>query len=88
MRAATTARIHGVLLAHRGWGPRWSPSIRRIHLSRAGYGRSQHAKYFHVSHAGQSFFLLQSDEQPSKPITQIVVVQNWFAELERMVPAR
>jgi hypothetical protein len=42
--------------------------------------------YYDVSPDGQRFLMIkESEETPA--LTQIVVVQNWFEELKRRVPA-
>jgi Tol biopolymer transport system component len=46
------------------------------------------ARSYDVSADGEHFFLLRADAQPASPITQIAIVENWFAELERLVPRR
>ena len=43
--------------------------------------------YYDVSPDGQRFLMVKPAEQTaSSPLTQIVVVQNWFEELKRLVP--
>ena len=44
---------------------------------------------YDVSADGQRFLMLKpSEETSSSSLTQIVVVQNWFEELKRLVPIR
>jgi eukaryotic-like serine/threonine-protein kinase len=43
--------------------------------------------YYDVSSDGQRFLMIKLEEQTSAPLTQIVVVQNWFEELKQKVPA-
>jgi serine/threonine-protein kinase len=59
-----------------------------VALFEGRYEMNVPARSYDVSRDGQTFFLLRADEQPAKPVTQIVVVQNWFAELDRLVPTR
>jgi Tol biopolymer transport system component len=43
--------------------------------------------YYDVSPDGQRFLMIKPTEQTASPsLTQIVVVQNWFEELKRLVP--
>ena len=45
------------------------------------------AANYAVSPDGQRFLMIKPPEQSSSSFTQIVVVQNWFEELKRRVPA-
>jgi serine/threonine-protein kinase len=45
------------------------------------------ARAYDVSADGEHFFLLRAVERPRNVITQIVVIQNWFQELEKLAPA-
>ncbi|MGZ8838990.1 MAG: TolB family protein, partial [Candidatus Aminicenantales bacterium] len=35
---------------------------------------------------GQGFLMVKNEEEKSQPLTEIVLVQNWFEELKRLVP--
>jgi Tol biopolymer transport system component len=52
------------------------------------YAVNQPARAYDVSPDAQHFLLLQSREPAPERITQMNVVQNWFEELERLVPRR
>ena len=34
------------------------------------------------------FLMIETIEQPRRPITQLRVIRNWFDELERLVPTQ
>ena len=51
------------------------------------YGRFDVAPQYDVSSDGQQFVMVkQSSDAGERPLTQIIVVQNWFEELKRLVP--
>jgi len=41
---------------------------------------------YDVSPDGQRFLMVKPEQAASTSLTQIVVVQNWFEELKRLVP--
>jgi len=52
-------------------------------------GRRQAAtRGWDVTSDGQRFFVIEKEGRPLTPVTQIVFVQTWFEEVERLVPAR
>jgi serine/threonine-protein kinase len=57
-------------------------------LFEGAYEMNRPARAYDVSADGAHFFLLQAHEQPRDAISQIVVVQNWFDELEELIAAR
>ena len=57
-------------------------------LFRGPYAINQPARAYDVTPDGQSFLLIQSREAAPALITHINVVQNWFAELQRLVPRK
>ena len=52
------------------------------------YEMNSPARSYDVTADGQRFLLIQADERPPAPITQIAVVQNWKEELKRLMPAK
>jgi hypothetical protein len=42
---------------------------------------------FDVTPDGQRFVMVKPVERPPSPVTQLLVVKNWFAELSAKVPA-
>jgi Tol biopolymer transport system component len=52
------------------------------------YAINQPARAYDVTPNGQSFLLIESQEPTPARITHIGVVQNWFEELQRMVPGK
>jgi serine/threonine-protein kinase len=43
---------------------------------------------FDVSPDGQRFLMVKMDERKPQPVTELILVQNWFEELKRLVPTR
>jgi hypothetical protein len=39
-----------------------------------------------ISHDGQRFLMVKSEERRSQPVTEMILVQNWFEELKRLAP--
>ena len=37
---------------------------------------------------GQGFLVVKPDESKSQPITEMILIQNWFEELKRLLPAK
>jgi hypothetical protein len=57
-------------------------------LFEGAYEMNAPARAHDVSADGEHFFLLRNVERPREVIAAIDVVQNWFQELERLVPTR
>jgi hypothetical protein len=36
---------------------------------------------------GQAFLMVKDGEVKAQPVTEIILVQNWFEELKRLIPA-
>jgi hypothetical protein len=58
----------------------FSPGKPRLLFEKAGYGA------YDVSPDGQRFLMVKLDESKSTAITEMILVQNWFEELKRLVP--
>ena len=41
-----------------------------------------------LSPDGQRFLMLRRQERKPQPVTEMILVQNWFEELRRLIPAR
>ncbi len=51
------------------------------------YGRYDLTPQYDVSPDDQQFVMVkESSDAGERPLTQIIVVQNWFEELKRLVP--
>jgi serine/threonine-protein kinase len=57
-------------------------------LFEGNYYTTWPARTFDVTADGQRFLMIQDKDLPSVKISQIVLVQNWFEELKRLVPGK
>jgi hypothetical protein len=39
-----------------------------------------------ISLDGQKFLMVKLEERKSQPVTEMILVQNWFEELKRLCP--
>ena len=51
-----------------------------------GYARSNPIRGWDISLDGQRFLMVKLEETKSTPVTELILVQNWFEELKRLVP--
>jgi serine/threonine-protein kinase len=87
----------GRRLFYRWRGQVWVVDIRTDQGFRAGkprmlfeneaYFEGTPIRTFDVSPDGQRFLMEKMDEMTSKPVTEMTLVQYWFEELRRLVPA-
>ena len=45
-----------------------------------------HVGCWDISLDGQRFLMVKLDERKPQPVTEMILVQNWFEELKRLVP--
>jgi serine/threonine protein kinase/Tol biopolymer transport system component len=57
-------------------------------LFTGAYAMNRPARTYDVTADGEHFYLLELRDRPPDRITQLNVVQNWFEELRRLVPAK
>jgi predicted Ser/Thr protein kinase len=43
--------------------------------------------FWDISLDGQRFLMVKSDDRKATPVTEMILVQNWFEELKRLVPS-
>ena len=41
-----------------------------------------------ISPDGKQFVMIHKDEEKPQPVTELILVQNWFEELRRLCPTR
>ena len=51
-----------------------------------GYGSGTFTNGWDVSLDGQRFLMVKMEDRKPQPITEMILVQNWFEELKRLVP--
>ena len=64
----------------------FSPSKPRKLFENSGYGIAPASRNWDISPNGQRFLMVKLDTKLPPPITEMVLVQNWFEELKRLVP--
>ena len=67
-------------------GPGLSAGVPRV-LFEGLYRGQAITRGYDVSADGQRFLMVKPKERPPSPVTQLVLVQNWFEELKAKVPA-
>jgi len=68
-------------------GGEFSAGKPRLLFQRTGLGGSGSTRCWDISPDDQRFLMVKREERPLKPVTEIVIVQNWFEELKRLVPS-
>ncbi len=68
-------------------GSGFSASKPRLLFERSGYGIGDPVRHWDISKDGEKFLMVQLDPNIPPPVTGLVLVQNWFEELKRLVPA-
>jgi Tol biopolymer transport system component len=63
-------------------GPSLAASKPRLLLERPRY------RFCDVSPDGTRFLMVKLEDRIPQPITEMILVQNWFEELKRLVPTR
>jgi len=66
-------------------GP-FATSKPRLLFEKAGYGIGDPIRSYDLSLDSQRFLMVKDEQRTSAPATEVVLVQNWFEELERLVP--
>lgn len=59
---------------------------RRMLFERPGYGSGVSIRSYVVSLDSQRFLMVKIDQRKPTPVTEMILVQNWFEELKRLVP--
>jgi Tol biopolymer transport system component len=68
-------------------GSGFSASKPRLLFEQPGYARGTPIRTWDISRDGQRFLMAKLGESKRQPVTEIILVQNWFEELKRLVPA-
>jgi eukaryotic-like serine/threonine-protein kinase len=77
----------GALMAVRVHGGRaWTPNPPMTLLSRPYFADFGQARTYDVSPDGKRFLMIKAQGDASTSPTTLIVVQNWFEELNRLVP--
>ena len=50
------------------------------------FGGATYQRCWDISLDDQRFLMVKREERPVKPVTEMILIQNWFEELKRLVP--
>jgi serine/threonine-protein kinase len=67
--------------------PVFSAGKPRLLFQQPGLGLGVPIRNWDLSLDGQRFLMVKSDERKPTPVTEMILVQNWFEELKRLAPA-
>jgi arylamine N-acetyltransferase len=59
----------------------------RLLFERPGYYSTSPIRSYDLSLDSQRFLMMKLDQRKPTPVTEMILVQNWFEELKRLVPA-
>ena len=57
-------------------------------LEPRGFGSTKPAGNWDIWPDGRGFLAVKPGEPQSQPVTEMILIQNWFEELKRLVPAK
>jgi serine/threonine-protein kinase len=64
----------------------FTPTKPRLLFEQAGYRMTTPIRCWDISLDGQRFLMVKVDDRKPQPVTEMILVQNWFEELKRLVP--
>jgi serine/threonine protein kinase len=59
----------------------------RLLFEKSGYIHAAPIRGYDLSLDGQRFLMVKLEQRKPQPVTEMILVQNWFEELKRVVPA-
>jgi serine/threonine protein kinase/Tol biopolymer transport system component len=59
----------------------------RLLFEKSGYIMGAPIRSYDLSLDGQRFLMVKLDQRKPTPVTEMILVQNWFEELKRLMPA-
>jgi serine/threonine protein kinase/Tol biopolymer transport system component len=65
----------------------FSTSKPRLLFEKSGYGGGSPIRSWDLSLDGQEFLMIKPEQREPAPVTEMILVQNWFEELKERVPA-
>lgn len=66
----------------------FSASKPRLLFENPEYFSGHPIRTFDVSPDGQRFLMVQGEEEKPRPVTELILIQNWFEEVKRLAPAK
>ena len=58
----------------------------RLLFKAPGFALGWAGRGWDISHDGQRFLMVKQEERKPQPVTEMILVQNWFEELKRLCP--
>jgi hypothetical protein len=58
----------------------------RLLFERPGYASTSPIRSYDLSLDSQRFLMVKGEQRKPSPVTEMILVQNWFEELKRLVP--
>ena len=58
----------------------------RLLFEKPGYGGGAPMRTYDLSLDSQRFLMVKLEQRKPSPVTEMILVQNWFGELKRLVP--
>ncbi len=87
---------NGKLLFYRRSNQVWAADVQtgsgfsagkpRLMFERAGYGMIGPVTLWDISPDDRRFLMIKLGERKPEPMTELILVENWFEELKRLVP--
>ena len=59
----------------------------RLLFEKPGYGQGLPTRAYDLSLDGKRFLMVKEEQRKPSPVTEMILVQNWFEELKRLEPA-
>ena len=59
----------------------------RLLFEKPGYEHTFPLRTYDLSLDGQRFLMVKLEQRKPTPVTEMILVQNWFEELKRLIPA-
>ena len=57
-------------------------------FEKPGYRGGYPVRGYDLSLDGQRFLMVKLEQRKPSPVTEMILVQNWFEELKRLAPAK
>ena len=67
-------------------GATFSASSPRLLFDTKGFLSAAPSRGWDLSLDGQRFLMVKQGDRKPQPVTELILVQNWFEELKRLVP--
>jgi serine/threonine-protein kinase len=58
----------------------------RLLFEKPGYAHANLVRRYDLSRDGQRFLMVKTEQKQEAPVTEMILIQNWFEELKRLVP--